>query len=58
MVIASPYAVYVYTDHKALKTLLTGSENDAHGRIAKWQEWLGEYNIKLLHRSAKTHYMG
>ena len=58
MVIASPYPIYVYTDHEALKTLLTGTDNDAHGRIAKWQERLGEYDIKLLHRSAKTHYMG
>jgi len=58
MVIASPYLVMVYTDHEALKTLLTGADNDAHGRIAKWQERLGEYNIRLLHRSARTHFIG
>ena len=58
MVIASPYPVFVYTDHEALKTLLTGVDNDAHGRIAKWQERLSEYDIRLLHRSAKTHFIG
>jgi len=57
MIIASPYPVFVYTDHEALKTLLTGPDNDAHGRIAKWQERLGEYDIRLLHRPARTHFM-
>ena len=58
MVVASPYQVMVYTDHEALKTLLTGVDNDAHGRIAKWQERLGEYDIRLIHRSARTHFIG
>lgn len=58
IVIASKHPVLVYTDHTALKTLLTGLDNDAHGRIARWQERLGEYDIQLLHRSAKTHFMG
>jgi len=58
MVMASKYPVIVYTDHSALRTLLTGLDNDAHGRIARWQERLGEYNLQLLHRSAKTHFMG
>ena len=58
IVIASKHPVLVYTDHSALKTLLTGLDNDAHGRIARWQERLGEYDIQLLHRSAKTHFMG
>jgi len=35
MVIASDYPVLVYTDHSALKTLLTGLDNDAHGPIAR-----------------------
>ena len=42
MVISSLYPILVYTDHKALLVLLTGLDNDAHGRIAKWQERLGE----------------
>jgi len=58
MVMASRYPVFIYTDHEALKILLTGSDNDAHGRIAKWQERLGEYNLRLFHRSAKTHFIG
>ena len=58
MVMASEYPVFVYTDHSALRTLLTGLDNDAHGRIARWQERLGEYDLKLFHRSAKIHFMG
>ena len=58
MVIASLYLVMVYTDHEALKMILTGADNEAHGRIAKWQERLGEYNLRLLHRSARTHFIG
>ena len=58
MVIASEYPVFVYTDHEALRVLLTGIDNDAHGRIARWQERLGEYNLRLLHRSSMTHFMG
>ena len=37
--------------------LLTGLDNDAHGRLARWQERLGEYDLQLFHRSAKTHFM-
>jgi len=58
MIMASKHPVLVYTDHSALRTLLTGLDNDAPGRIARWQERLGEYDIQLLHRSAKTHFMG
>ena len=58
MVIASEYPIFVYTDHEALRVLLTGIDNDAHGRIARWQERLGEYNLRLLHRSSTTHFMG
>ena len=58
MVMTSLYPTLVYTDHEALKVLLTGPDNDAHGRIAKWQERLGEYDFQLLHRTAGTHFMG
>ena len=58
MVISSPYPILVCTDHEALQVLLTGLDNDAHGRIAKWQERLGEYNLHHLHRAASTHFMG
>ena len=34
MVISSPYPTLVYTNHEALQVLLTGLDNDAHGRIA------------------------
>jgi len=49
--------IFVYADHEALKTFLTGLDNDTHGRIAKWEERLRVYDIPLLHRSAKTHFM-
>ena len=58
MVISSWYPTLVYTDHEALRVLLTGLDNDAHRRIAKWQERLGEYDFRLLHRVASTHFMG
>ena len=35
MVMASEYPVLVYTNHSALRTLLTGVDNNAHGRIAQ-----------------------
>ena len=58
MVVASEYPTLVYTDHEALKVLLTRPDNDAHGRIAKWQERLGEYHFRLIHRAGVTHFMG
>ena len=58
LVVASPYPIMVYTDHQALKTLLTGPANDSHGRIANWQQRLAEYDMILLHRRANTHFMG
>ena len=58
MVITSPYPILVYTDHEALKVLLTGLDNDAHGHIVKWQECLGEYIFQLIHRAASVHFMG
>ena len=58
MISASPHPTFIYTDHEALKTLLVGVDNDAHGRIANWQHRLGEYNLLLRHRSRKVHFMG
>jgi len=55
---ASKNPLLVYTDHSASRTLPTGLNNDAHGRIAGWQERLGNYDMPLLHRSAKTHFLG
>jgi hypothetical protein len=58
LVMGSPWPVFVYTDHEALKTLMVGVDNDAHGRIARWQDRLGEYNVRLFHRRADVHFMG
>jgi len=57
MIIASLYQVLVYTDYKTSKTLLTEQDNDAHGRIAKSQERGGEYDLGVLLRPAKRHFM-
>jgi hypothetical protein len=37
----------VYIDHSALVTLL--KQDDAHGRIAKWQTKLAEYDVEYAH---------
>ena len=58
MISASPHPTFVYMGHEALKTLLVGKDNDAHGRIANWQHRLGEYNLLLRHRSCNVHFMG
>ena len=49
MIVVSLYPVYVYTDHQALKTLLTGPKNDSHGRIVNWQQRIFQYDMILLH---------
>ena len=58
MVTASPYPIKINTDHMALKTLLASPDNDAHGRIARWQDHLGECDYELIHRNASVHFMG
>ena len=58
MIVSSPFPVYVYTDHQALRTLLTGPANDSYGKIANWKQWLSEYDMILLHRKTSTHFMG
>jgi hypothetical protein len=58
LITASPHPTMVYTDYEALKTLLVGVDNDLHGRIANWQDRLGEYNVQLFHKSRKIHFMG
>ena len=37
----------VYTDHSALTTLLR--QDDAHGRLGKWQVKLSEYDLEYVH---------
>ena len=56
--IVSPHPTFIYTGHEALKTLLVGVDNDAHGRIANWQHRLGKCNLLLRHRSHKVYFMG
>ena len=47
LVHGSPYPVKVYTDHLALTTLLR--QDDAHGRLGKWQVKLSEYDLEYVH---------
>lgn len=58
MVLGSPFPVQIYTDHEALKVLLDHPDNDSHGRIARWQDRLREFDFHLHHKKAKTHFMG
>jgi len=58
MVTASPYPIKIYTDQTALKTLLGSLDNDAHERIARWQDRLGDYDYELIHRNVTVHFMG
>ena len=47
LVHGSPHPVKVYTDHSALTTLLR--QDDAHGRLGKWQVKLSEYDLEYVH---------
>ena len=47
LVLGSRYAVLVYTDHSALIHLL--KHDDTHGRMARWQLKLAEYDVEYMH---------
>ena len=47
LILGSPYAKKVYTDHSALLCLL--KKNDAHRRIVRWQVMLSEYDFVYIH---------
>ena len=49
LVLGSPFSTIVYTDHQALVSLL--KKDDAHGRIARWQVRLSEYDVEYQHIS-------
>jgi hypothetical protein len=51
LVLGSPFPTKVYTDHKALVSLLR--KDDAHGRIVRWQIRLAEYDIEYIHIPGK-----
>lgn len=44
LVVGNPYPVLLYTDHQALDSILTKG-SDGHGRVARWQDRLGEYDF-------------
>ena len=47
LVQGSAHPVLVYTDHSALIHLLKG--DDAHGKIARWQQKLSEFDVEYVH---------
>jgi len=49
LILGSPFSTIVYTDHQALVSLL--KKDDAHGRIARWQVRLSEYDVEYHHVS-------
>lgn len=56
LVKGSPYPVELYTDHQALLKVLRGE--DGHGRIARWQLRLGEYDLEIKHVPGKELLIG
>ena len=47
LVLGSVFPTKVYTDHQALVKQL--QKDDAHGRIARWQVHLSEYDVEYIH---------
>ena len=47
LVQGSAHPVLVYTDHSALIRLLKG--DDAHGKIARWQQKQSEFDVEYVH---------
>jgi len=47
LILGSPFSTKVYTDHKTLIWLL--QKDDAHGRIARWQVRLSEFDVEYVH---------
>jgi len=47
LVQGSAYPVLVYTDHSALIYLLR--HDDAHGKIARWQQKLSQFDVEYVH---------
>ena len=49
LVLDSPHPVLVYTDHLNLITIM-GIEGEPSGQIARWVEYLGMFDIRVVHR--------
>ena len=56
-VIGHRFPVMIYSDHKALETVLKVG-TDAHGRIARWMDRLTEYDYVIHHRPSKANVIG
>ena len=57
LVMGSKYPTHLYTDHKALTSILDKGI-DAHNRIARWMDRLSEYDFKIHHRPNTASIMG
>jgi len=54
----SKYQTHLYTDHKALVSILNMSETKATPRIVGWQDKMNEFDIQAHHRAGKSTIMG
>lgn len=53
----SAWPVKVYTDHCSLVSVMQKNTKDAHGRLARWQDRLTEYDYEIVHKAGVDHYM-
>ena len=53
LVLGSPHSVKVYTDHRALLTIIP-SDDDCSRRISHWQTKLQEYNLEISYIPGKS----
>lgn len=50
LVKGSPWPVKIYTDHFLLISIMQTNTKDAHGRLARWQDRLTEYNYEIIYK--------
>lgn len=53
----SPWPVKIYTDHFSLISIMQTNTKDAHGRLARSQDRLTEYNYEIIHKPGIDHFM-
>lgn len=49
LVKGSTHLMIVYTDHRAVKSVLGVDLSSSSDRVMRWQYWLQEYNIDVVH---------
>lgn len=51
------WPVKCYTDHFSLVSIMQTNTKDAHGRLARWQDRLTEYDYEVIHKPGVDHFM-